>query len=166
MTRTQAPSGTVGPGPESPELHLERRLAHPVETVWDAMTRSATMERWIGRWEGDPGSGTVTFFMTAEGEDVEPEAVAIRACEAPRRFAAETRVGAEAWQVGFTLRTEDDVTVLDFHQVVGSEPLASIGPGWEYYLDRLAVALDGGEASAVDWADYYPAMSDDYASLA
>ncbi len=39
----------------------------------------------------------------------------------------------------------------------------SVGPGWEYYLDRLAAVLSGGDLSAIDFAvDYYPAMADHY----
>lgn len=36
-----------------------------------------------------------------------------------------------------------------------------VGPGWEYYLDRLAAAL-AGEAMP-DWDDYWPGLAAAYA---
>ena len=33
----------------------------------------------------------------------------------------------------------------------------SVGPGWDYYLDRLVAAETGGDLADVDCDDYYPA---------
>ena len=45
--------------------------------------------------------------------------------------------------------------------------MESVGPGWEYYLDRLVAAETGGDPDAVDFArDYHPAMSGHYRPLA
>ena len=39
----------------------------------------------------------------------------------------------------------------------------SVGPGWEYYLDRLVAAETGGDPATVDFdRDYYPAMAEHY----
>src|SRR3954469_16179359 len=39
----------------------------------------------------------------------------------------------------------------------------SVGPGWEYYLDRLGAVLIGGDVTAIDFdRDYYPAMAAHY----
>ena len=41
----------------------------------------------------------------------------------------------------------------------------SVGPGWEYYLDRLVAAVSDGEVAAINWdRDYYPAMVEHYRS--
>ena len=41
----------------------------------------------------------------------------------------------------------------------------SVGPGWEYYLDRLVAAETDGDVAAIDFErDYYPAMADYYRS--
>jgi hypothetical protein len=36
-----------------------------------------------------------------------------------------------------------------------------IGPGWEYYLDRLAAAMNGSPVP--DWDDYWPSLGSAYA---
>lgn len=51
---------------------------------------------------------------------------------------------------------------------VGIDPVEaeSVGPGWEYYLDRLVAAETGGDVGAIDFErDYFPAMQDFYRSL-
>ena len=50
-------------------LVIERAYRAPLEDVWAACTEPGRMERWVGTWSGDPDSGTITFRMTAEGED-------------------------------------------------------------------------------------------------
>ena len=42
---------------------------------------------------------------------------------------------------------------------------AGVGPGWEYYLDRLVAAETGGDVAAIDFDDYHPAQSDYYRAL-
>jgi hypothetical protein len=41
----------------------------------------------------------------------------------------------------------------------------NVGPGWEYYLDRLVAAETGGDPAAIEFGDYYPAMSEHYRTL-
>ena len=41
----------------------------------------------------------------------------------------------------------------------------NVGPGWEYYLDRLVAAEAGRSVAEVDWDAYYPALSSSYADL-
>ena len=42
---------------------------------------------------------------------------------------------------------------------------AGVGPGWEYYLDRLVAAETGADVAAIDFDDYYPAQSDHYRAM-
>ncbi|GAA1056276.1 hypothetical protein GCM10017608_27740 [Agromyces luteolus] len=140
-----------------------RRFRAPIGAVWAAMTESERLERWIGRWEGEPSTGAVTFFMTAEGDDIEGEEFRIRECNPPHRFAADTRVGEQRWHVRFDLAHVDGSTVLTFSQVLGEDDPSSMGPGWEYYLDRLAAALDDADPGTVRFEQYYPAMREHYA---
>ena len=144
------------------DLLLDRRFRAPIDDVWASVTESSRLERWIGRWEGEAGPGqTVGFVMTAEGS-TEPEPVLIRECDAPRRLVVEFQQGEEPWRVSLSLTEADGVTTLIFGMAIAQGQDASdIGPGWEYYLDRL-VADRAGEPLP-DWEEYYPAQKSFYA---
>jgi len=148
---------------------IEREFRAPVADVWAACTEPARMQRWIGTWSGDPASGSVTFWMTAEGDDVPGEEWDVLACEPPHRFAlrgrdpqpfSEDGSGDQAhWEVELELTEADGVTSLRFVQVLDPagprvDMAASVGPGWEYYLDRLGAALSGDAVDAIDWEAY------------
>lgn len=159
------PTGTVGEGPRGTEVRLTRAFRAGIDEVWAAATESARMERWIGHWEGDPASGRILFTMSSEGENVPAEEVTILECAPPHRFVADTRVGERTWHLRLELDHADGVTTLLFAQLLGDDDMSSVGPGWEYYLDRLASVMGGGDASSVVWDDYYPAMREYYAEL-
>jgi len=150
-------------------LVIERRFRAPIDDVWAACTDPERMERWIGTWSGDPASGSVSFRMTAEGEDVAAEEMDVLACEPPRRFAVRGREpqpfsadgsGDTAhWHMELELTEADGVTSLSFVQVLaagdlGREMVASVGPGWDYYLDRLVADLAGEDVASVEWPAY------------
>ena len=66
-----------------------------------------------------------------------------------------------AWEVD--LAEVDGTTTLTFAQGVTDATLAeSVGPGWDYYLDRLVTAHAGEDVSRIDFDDYYPAFTDHY----
>ncbi len=155
-------TGRVMPIAGGRALVLERSFAAPIEDVWASITESERLERWIGRWEGQAGSGrTVKFLMTAEGAE-EPEDVRIVECEPPRLLRIVFNQGHNEWHVDVTLREVKGVTVLTFIQDIGEGmDVGDVGPGWEYYLDRLAAAR--ANAPQPEWDDYYPAQSEHYA---
>lgn len=165
MNTVPTPSGTLAEGPNGLEVQFQRTLHYAPDTVWAALTESSELSKWIGYWEGDPASGAVNFYMTAEGDQVEPETVTIRECKKPLTLMIDTSVGEGAWQLRFTLRPDGDATVLMFAQALGNDALGSVGPGWEYYLDRLVAALAGNDVNAIDWDAYFPSMSAYYESL-
>ena len=72
MTTTATPRPTGRREERHGETHLvfERTFRAPIEDVWAAVTESGRLSRWIGEGSGDPASGSVTFRMTAEGDDV------------------------------------------------------------------------------------------------
>jgi len=54
-----------------------------------------------------------------------------------------------------SLAESDGLTTLTFSQSVPNAELAAgVGPGWEYYLDRLVAAEAGGDVGVVVWDDY------------
>ena len=142
----------------SPFLVIERTFRAPVGDVWAAVTEAERLERWIGTWSGDPESGTVEFRMTAEGEDAAAEAVTVHECDPPRRLVLSwTSQGPTSglWEVELDLAEADGVTTLTFAQrILDLATGRDVGPGWEYYLDRLVAAETGADVAAVAWTDY------------
>ncbi len=164
---TPVPRGTVEHGPAGAELVVTRTFRASAADVWASLTEPHRLARWIGYWEGDPSTGRVQFFMTAEGDDPEPEEYRITRCEPPYRFAGDTAVGDRTWHLGFELSEADGVTTLVFRQLLGpADDARDVGPGWEYYLDRLAAARDGRDPADVAWEPYLTVLGDHYARAA
>ena len=169
MTSTDLMTGHREERDGRTQLVIERTFRAPLEDVWAACTEPGRMERWIGTWSGDPASGTVTFRMTAEGEDAKAEEMDVLACEPPRRFSVRGREpesftedgsGEKVhWEMALELTEDGGTTSLRFTQVLapgdtGRTMVASVGPGWDYYLDRLVAHLDEEDVDAVDWESY------------
>ena len=160
MTVT-TPLGQVLRDDEGMRLEFQRRYDDPIDDVWSALTEPDRMERWIGRWSGNPASGSVLFAMTAEG-DVQPEPVTILRCEAPRTLDVEMPTPDGTWRLSLALRETEGGTELRFvHRMAEPYDASSIGPGWQYYFDRLGAEL-AGAAVPDQWDDYYPALKDAY----
>jgi uncharacterized protein YndB with AHSA1/START domain len=157
------PTGRITREGERRTLTLTREFRAPIEDVWASVTESERLARWIGTFTGDPASGRVAFVMTSEGA-TEPEDMEIRECDPPRVLRVTTHFGDEHWHLDVVLEEEGGVTTLTFSQP-GIDPGAaeSVGPGWEYYLDRLVAVETGGDVGAIDFErDYYPAMAEHY----
>jgi uncharacterized protein YndB with AHSA1/START domain len=160
------PTGRVETRGGQQVLVLTRHFAAPIEDVWAAVTESDRLSRWIGRWEGDPSSGSVNFQMLFE-EGHPGEAMEIRRCEPPRTLSLTARQGDQAWLLDLDLTHVDGVTTLTFTQPgVTAEQAQDVGPGWEYYLDRMVDAESGADPGRRDFErDYHPAMSSYYRAL-
>ncbi len=165
-------------------LVIERTIDRPVEEVWATLTRPERLKLWIGTWSGDPRSGRVDFAMTAEGADAPAEPQVIDVCDPPSRLRVRSHPSEpeQSWILDVRLRAaRSGGTLVDFAQVLTPAiPLDMVGPGWEYYLDRLVAACAGdsvadsaadssaevaAEIAAIDWADYEPLMADYSARL-
>jgi uncharacterized protein YndB with AHSA1/START domain len=156
------PTGSIEYDDGRPRLVITRTFAAPVEAVWAAVTVPERLARWIGPFTGDPASGTVTLRMTAEdGEPVMD--LRIVECVPPHLLRVATD-GEYAWSLDLELSEADGVTTLVFSQPdIDPAQADSVGPGWEYYLDRLVAAETGGDVAAIDFErDYYPAMKAHY----
>lgn len=145
-------------------LVLTRTFTAPVEDVWAAVTESERLGRWFGTWSGDPSTGQVRLRWDFEN-DIGDEIYVIDACEAPHHLRVHNLNDdpAQVWTIDMRLRQEEGVAVLDFAQVLNQDlPVTDVGPGWEYYLDRLDDSVRTGEVSTVGW-DGYMEMAPEYA---
>lgn len=145
-----------------------RTFRAPIEDVWAAVTESDRLGRWIGTWEGDPAEGHVAFRMLYEGDEHAAERFTIDRCEPPRRLEITTEApspeGATVtWQLRIELAEHEGTTTLTFAQDVPEPEMATgVGPGWDYYLDRMVAAETGGDPATLDFDDYYPRLSEHY----
>lgn len=149
-------------------LEFTRTFRAPIEDVWAAVTESERLARWVGEWTGDPAEGAVQFRMTFEDETA-PERMQIDECVPPRLLRLTSTVTGDAeqqWHLQMDLTEADGVTTLLFAQDLPDPAMAEdVGPGWEYYLDRLVAAETGADPATVVWDDYYPALKEHYQAL-
>ena len=150
--------------PDGLWLQFDRLFHAPIEDVWFSLTNPTAMQAWIGTYTGRPETGGVRFRMTFEGEGAEWENVSILECDPPHRFLAHSGEGATAMRVFCHLREAGGMTTLTFGQrLANPTEAATMGPGWDYYLDRLAASRLGRELPA--WEQYYPALAEHYQEL-
>ncbi|UYG17388.1 SRPBCC domain-containing protein [Brachybacterium huguangmaarense] len=153
-TGTRTPDGRVV---------ISRRLDAAPEETWSWITDPDRTARWFGRWSGDPASGRVAVQLSAE-EGAPTSTTLIRTCEAPRRLVIENGLG---WVLALDVEADGAGSVLTLSQVMDdAEFAASVGPGWEFYLDRLVTARAGGDVDAIVFEpDYVPGQSAHYRAL-
>ena len=147
------PVGRVRRDADGVRLELAREWDVPVEAVWAALTEPPLLERWFGTWTGDPASGTV-LLQPGEDPDGAPEPVLLRECTAPTRLVLDLPSPDGAWPLDVALSAQGSGTRLVLvHRLAEPYDAGSIGPGWQYYLDRLGAVLAGGPVPD-DWAAY------------
>jgi uncharacterized protein YndB with AHSA1/START domain len=162
MTPTTPPGRTVA-DEDGLRLEFVRTFDVPVERVWSALTESSRTAHWIGPWTGDPASGSVDLTMSAE-EGAPASPWTIEACDPPTRLVVGTPSPDGTWRLEVALAAEGDRTRLVFSQPLGEgDDPTSLGPGWHYYLDRLAAEVAFTQPTDA-WDDYYPALKDAYAA--
>lgn len=134
-------------------LELAGEWAVPVAQVWAALTEPALTARWLGTWTGDPASGTVLLRM-AEDPDGGEQPVAVRECVPPHRLAVELPSPDGTWPLSVDLAEQDGRTRLVLtHRLAEPYDASSIGPGWQYYRDRLGAVVTGTPVPD-DWGAY------------
>lgn len=160
------PTGRLDP--EARTLTFTRRFPAAIDDVWASITESERLSRWFGTWTGDPADGWVVVTMHAEAEPFPPTRYEIEACEPPRLLSVAATDDHGSWKLvaelvaradGTTelILRQDDVDLASAHEV---------GPGWDWYLDRLVAAVAGVEGPSLDAfdADYGP-MGAAYAAM-
>jgi uncharacterized protein YndB with AHSA1/START domain len=135
--------GTYETVDNRPALRFERRLAHPIDRVWRAVTEPDELKQWFpNEVEMDLRvGGKMTFTFP---EDAYPPMVGeVLELEAPRLFAF-------TWgedELRFELESIDggDGCLLRFTDVLGDrEKAARDAAGWETCFEGLEKMLAGG----------------------
>jgi uncharacterized protein YndB with AHSA1/START domain len=143
-----------------PAVRFERRLSHPQDAVWRAITVPGELAKWFpSAVEVDLRvGGQMAFTFPMEG--VEPMDGEVLALDPPRRF----------WfmwgedELRFDLEPIDggDGTLLRFTDVLGDEGKAARdGAGWHVCLDTLDKHLAGiptempGSRPSSEWRGHY-----------
>ena len=153
-----SPLGRVRSAADGPVLEFRRNHTVPLAELWAAVTEPDLLARWIGTWTGEGTvGGTVRFEMLHEGEECPPDEVSIVACEPPHRLAVDFASPDGPWRVELTLSGTPTGSSLRLTQrLFRPEGVAEAGPGWHWYLERLASTL--GEAGpTAAWDDFYTA---------
>jgi uncharacterized protein YndB with AHSA1/START domain len=121
-----------------PALCFERRLSHPIERVWRAITEPAELAQWFV--SEVPWTPLVGEVFEAEGESGR-----ITALEPPRLIAWSW--GVERYS--FELTADGAGCVLVFTHVFDPKlgPSWQHAAGWETYFNRLDTHLAGGYLS-------------------
>ena len=124
-----------------PALRFERRLGHPIERVWRAVTEPRELERWFV---------AAVAWTPAEGETFEAggERGEITVVDPPHALA--WRWGVERY--AFELAPDGTGCVLVFTHLFDPRmgPDYQHAAGWDTYLHRLYAHLDGGFLSEAD----------------
>jgi uncharacterized protein YndB with AHSA1/START domain len=144
-----------------PAVRFERRLGHPVEAVWRAVSEPAGLAHWFpARVEIEElAPGGRLRFEHADGA-APPSDGEIVEVEPPRRLTFTW--GGE--RLRFELEPAGDGTLLRLtHFLSSPEQAARDAAGWHVCLDRLTDHLSGAPAGAPDseptgeWREHYEA---------
>ena len=144
---------------DRPALRFERRLSHPIDVVWPAITDSGQLESWFPcRVEVDDlrEGAEMTFRFEDMPLDL-PSTMSGRvpAFDPPRQFSFTWGPPAREDHLDFELEPlpGEDACVLRLTVLLDSRDKASRdGAGWHVCLDRLERLVGGEDGPAVTGA--------------
>lgn len=142
------PQGRVIVEGDRATLIFERRLTHPIERVWAAITEPAERDRWMGKTRIDAREGG-SVETVASGPPVPPDMKRmtgrILVWDPPRVFEHEWHQQiVEPGVVRYELTADGAGTLLRLtHRGLGIPNANGFRPGTQAYLDRLQALLDG-----------------------
>jgi uncharacterized protein YndB with AHSA1/START domain len=155
-------SGTVEQRDGTAVIRFARRLGHPIEKVWAALTEPEELLRWWGEAKVDlreGGAFDVSWLNTDDdGNRAEMHATITR-LDPPRLLETDGDMhGILRWE----LEPDRGGTVLTFSSELElpDEFRTKVLAGWHWHLDALDGALDGRSADLVSlpgWEDVHRA---------
>ena len=134
-------------------LRFERRLDHPVERVWRALTEPDEIAAWLALAELDLTEGGRVVLSWQNTDPGGNSAVAhgtVTALDPPRLLEFDTDVhGRLRWE----LEPDGESTALTFTVDAQLPPdwELEVLAGWHIHLDHLEAVLDGG---TIDWPNW------------
>jgi uncharacterized protein YndB with AHSA1/START domain len=148
-------------------LRYERRLPHPRDRVWAALTDPRDLLAWWGEvcaprleagepyaitWLNEAADGTRLTMKATITEIRPPELLEL--------------AGEPHGTLRFELRADGDETQLTLlcTSPVPPEHRTSVQAGWHFHLDALATALDGGAADLAHPEPVWEPIHDRYAA--
>ena len=136
-----------------PALRFERRLEHPVERVWRAITEPDELEAWfVARPDWKPEVGETFSAMEQDGE--------ITQVDPPRLVA--WNWGDERFR--FDLSPEGNGCRLVFTHVIDDRKFgAQHAAGWEVHFGRLDALLAGSPQGADEGMETWGEIHERYA---
>jgi uncharacterized protein YndB with AHSA1/START domain len=145
--------GTLSADNGTYTLRFERRLSHPVERVWQALTEPGALRQWFPQdIEGDLSPGGKLRFVFREGdyENMPVFEGEVLEYDPPRLLAFSWGPDSLRWE----LRPHGDGCLLILTDTLGElGKAARDGAGWHACLDALGASLDGREPPAASgWA--------------
>lgn len=159
-TKNDVKNGTVTIEGGYATLQYERRLRHPVEVVWNAITNPKELATWFNtkaKIDARPG-GAIDFVNTASGFHTMGRILAwdpLRAFEHEWHIAPNPQLangepdGIVRWKL---TRDGDSNTILSVTFSGLTKPTGlRFSPGTHAYLDRLTAHLDN--MALPDWAE-------------
>src|SRR3954471_8484342 len=150
-TRTTHPAdGTIETRGGRHVMRYERRLAHPVERVWAALTKPSQLRAWLADADIELVEGGRVQLRWLNTDDEGNGAIAdgtVTALDAPPLLRPHTDPHGV---LRFELREADGGTALTLTVSVPApdEGVDLARAGWHIHLEHLADALDG---RPVDW---------------
>jgi uncharacterized protein YndB with AHSA1/START domain len=153
--------GTYQPVDGRPALHFERRLAHPVERVWRAVTEPEELGHWFpNNVEVDLRVGGRMRFVFPEGTDYPPMDGEVLELDPPRRFAFTW--GEDELRIELEPIDDGQGCLLRFTDVfVQEDKAARDAAGWHVCLDTLEKFMAGedheqpGDRPSDEWQAHY-----------
>ena len=139
-------------------ISFERRLAHPVGRVWQALTTPDELIGWWGEAEIDLTEGgqfNVRWLNTDEHGNAATMHATIAKLVPERLLVLDGDMhGRLRWE----LTPDGEGTRLSFRSTTSLEPdfLTKVPAGWHFHLDALARHLEGGETDLVEIPDWEP----------
>ena len=149
-----SPLGQVIRDAEGVRLEFVRTFPDSIDRVWAAITDPTELAEWYGTWRGDPSTGRIELAADEGGGEFKWTEVV--ECTRPHKLAVVLPTPYGPWPVSVTLSESEGLTTLVFvHRLGEPDDPSSVGPGWHYYLDRLAAAVGGGSLPQLeDWPSY------------